>query len=171
MRVVPTLPENSHLLINTCVRFGSSIKGNFWRHNSVRGFYFLLATLFLTLLFCEAPGLANVVVQQKQGDPTKSMAEQLAETLSRRLPEQLSRFAPDQSARKSKEEKEESDQSSLQASLSDPIPQSSGQKSSSERKSQETSQEQSDRPQLRLPQDKPLGAAGPNRNRRPGPED
>jgi hypothetical protein len=134
----------------------------------VRGFYILLATLFLTLFFCEAPGLANVVVQQKQGDSTKSMAEQLAETLSRQLPQQLSRFAPEQSAQKSKEE---SDQSSIQASVSEPIPQSSGQKSSSEQKSQETSQEQSDRPQLRLPQDKPLGAAGPNRNRKPGPED
>jgi len=96
------------------------------------------------------------------------MAEQLSETLSKRLPEGLSRFAPEQSARKSKDE---SDQSSLQASVSEPIPQSSGQKSSSEQKSQETSQEPSARPQLRLPQDKPLGAAGPNRNRKPGPED
>jgi hypothetical protein len=134
----------------------------------VRGFYILLATLILTIFFCEAPGLANVVVQQKQGDPTRSMAEQLSETLSKRLPEGLSRFAPEQSARKSKDE---SDQSSLQASVSEPIPQSSGQKSSSEQKSQETSQEPSARPQLRLPQDKPLGAAGPNRNRKPGPED
>jgi hypothetical protein len=133
----------------------------------VRGFYILLATLILTIFFCEAPGLANVV-QQKQGDPTRSMAEQLSETLSKRLPEGLSRFAPEQSARKSKDE---SDQSSLQASVSEPIPQSSGQKSSSEQKSQETSQEPSARPQLRLPQDKPLGAAGPNRNRKPGPED
>jgi hypothetical protein len=115
--------------------------------------------------------LANVVVQQngqKQDDTTKSMAEQMAETLSRELPRQLSRFAPKKSAQKPNEE---SDQSSLQASVSETIPQSSGQKSSSEQKSQETGQGQSDRPQLRLPQDKPLGAAGPNRNRKPGPED
>jgi hypothetical protein len=136
----------------------------------VRGFYILLATLFLTLLFCEAPGLANVVVQQqKQGDATKSMAEQMGETLSRQLPRELSKFELKKSARKLKEEGP--DLSSIQASVSEPIPQSPGQKSSSEPKSQETSQEQSDRPQLRLPQDKPLGAAGPNRNRRPGPED
>jgi hypothetical protein len=137
----------------------------------VRGFYILLATLFLTLLCYKAPGLANVVVQQdgqKQGDTTKAMAEQMAETLSRELPRQLSRFAPKKMAQKPKEE---SDQSSLQASVSETIPQSSGQKSSSEQKSQETGQGQSDRPQLRLPQDKPLGAAGPNRNRKPGPED
>jgi hypothetical protein len=136
----------------------------------VRGFYILLATLFLTLLFCEAPGLANIVVQQqKQGDSTKSMAEQMGETLSRQLPQELSKFALKKSAQKLKEEGP--DLSSIQASVSEAIPQLPGQKSSSEQKSQETSQEQSDRPQLQLPKDKPLGAAGPNRNRRPGPED
>jgi hypothetical protein len=117
--------------------------------------------------------LANVVVQQnaqnaqEKDDMTKS-AEKMAEALSRELPRELSRFALKKSVRKLTEE---SDQSSLQASVSETIPQSSGQKSSSEQKSQETGQEQSDRPQLRLPQDKPLGAAGPNRNRKPGPED
>ena len=97
------------------------------------------------------------------------MAEQMAETLSRQLPREFSRFALKESARKLKEEGP--DLSSIQASVSETIPQLSGQQSSSEQKSQQTSQEQSDRPQLRLPQDKPLGAAGPNRNRKPGPED
>ena len=36
---------------------------------------------------------------------------------------------------------------------------------------QETGQDQGDRPKLRLPDDKPLGAAGPNRNRKPSPEE
>lgn len=98
------------------------------------------------------------------------MAERLAEDLSRRLPQQLSNLSAEQSARQSAQKpKEESDQSSVRASASETVPQSSGQ--SSGQKSQGTGQEQSERPRLRLPQDKPLGAAGPNRNKKPGPED
>jgi hypothetical protein len=143
----------------------------------VRGFYILLATIFVTLFFCEGPGLANVVVQQKQGDSTREMAEQMSETLSRQLPEQLSKVMPTarKSAHKSAQKpKEESNQSSLQASVSEAVPQSTGQQSSSGQsgqKSQETGQDQGDRPKLQLPKDKPLGAAGPNRNRKPSPEE
>jgi len=87
----------------------------------------------VTLFFCEAPGLANVVVQQKQGDSTREIAEQMTENL-RRLPQQLSKALAGQSAQKAKEQ-------------------------------------QGDRPKLQLPKDKPLGAAGPNRNRKPSPEE
>ncbi len=135
----------------------------------MRGFYFFLA-IILGPLFCEAPVLANVVVQQKPGDSTQAMAERLAEELSRRLPQQLSNLSAEQSARQSAQNpKEESDQSLVQAPASEPASQSSGQ--SSGQKPQGTSQEPSERPRLRLPQDKPLGAAGPNRNKKPGPED
>src|SRR5262249_12320866 len=105
------------------------------------------------------------------------MAEQMSETLSRQLPEQLPKVMPTarHSAHKSAQKpKEESNQSSLQASVSEAVPQSTGQQSSSAQsgqKSKETGQEQGDRPKLRLPQDKPLGAAGPNRNRKPSPEE
>src|SRR5262245_65875243 len=108
----PTLPLRSHQYL--CVRFGSSIKRNFWRHNSVRGFYILLASILVTLFFCEAPGLANVVVQQGRGDSARAMAEQMSETLSRQLPEQLPKVMGRQSAQKTKEE---SDQSSIWASV------------------------------------------------------
>ena len=133
----------------------------------MRGSYILLATFFVTLFFCEAPGLANVVVQQKQSDSTREIAEQMTENL-RRLPQQLSKALAGQSAQKAKEE---SDQTSLQASGSKAVPQSSRQQSSSGQNSQETGQDQGDRPKLRLPDDKPLGAAGPNRNRKPSPEE
>jgi len=83
------------------------------------------------------------------------MAEQMAENL-RRLPQQLSKALAGQSAQKAKEE---SDQPSLR------------QKSSSGQNSQETGQEQGNRPKLQLPNDKPLGAAGPNRNRKPSPDE
>ena len=99
----------------------------------MRGSYTLLAAFFVTLFFCEAPGLANVVVQQKQGDSTREIAEQMAENL-RRLPQQLSKALAGQSAQKAKEQ-------------------------------------QGDRPKLQLPKDKPLGAAGPNRNRKPSPDE
>jgi hypothetical protein len=95
------------------------------------------------------------------------MAEQMAENL-RRLPQQLSKALAGQSAQKAKEE---SDQPSLQASVSKAVPQSSRQQSSSGQNSQETGQDQGDRPKLQLPKDKPLGAAGPNRNRKPSPEE
>jgi hypothetical protein len=133
----------------------------------VRGSYTLLATFFVTFFFCEAPGLANVVVQQKQGDSTREMAEQMSENL-RRLPQQLSKALAGQSAKKAKEE---SDQPSLQASGSEAVPKSSRQQSSSGQKSQETGQDQGGRPKLQLPKDKPLGAAGPSRNRKPSPEE
>jgi hypothetical protein len=133
----------------------------------VRGTYILLATFFVTLFFCEAPGLANVVVQQKQGDSIREIAEQMAENL-RRLPQQLSKALAGQSAQKAKKE---SDQPKLQASASEAVPQSSRQQSSSGQNSQETGQDQGDRPKLQLPKDKPLGAAGPNRNRKPSPEE
>src|SRR5262245_15268732 len=105
------------------------------------------------------------------------MAEQTSETLSRQLPEQLSKVMPTarHSARKSAQKpKEESNQSSLQASVSEAVPQSTGQQSSSGQsgqKSQETGQDQGDRPKVQLPDNKPLGAAGPNRNRKPRPEE
>src|SRR5262249_26963169 len=109
--------------------------------------------------------------QQKASDSTQEMAEQMAENLSRRLPGELSKLTAGRSAQQSTRKKEESDQQSIQASVSETVPQSSEQKSTSGQQSQETGQEQNNRPQLRLPQDKPLGAAGPNRNRKPGPED
>ena len=167
----------------------------------MRSFYFLLATFLLTLLFCDAPSLANFVVQQnqgdqkqdqkkgdqKKGDATQVMAEQMAETLSRQLPQELSRFKAGQSAAQQstarqstqttqKPKKEESGQpsiqDSLQASVSETTPQSSGQQSTpGQEPPQTTGQDQNNKPQLKLPQDKPLGAAGPSRNKRPGPED
>ncbi|HEX5082023.1 MAG TPA: hypothetical protein VFY40_08255, partial [Blastocatellia bacterium] len=95
------------------------------RHKSVRSSYILLAAFFVIIFFCEAPGLAKVVVQQKkQSDSTREMAEKIAETLSRQLPQQLSRFKAGQSAQKAKEA----------------VPQSSRQQSSSGRNSQETGQ-------------------------------
>jgi len=133
----------------------------------VRGAYTLLATFFVTLFFFEAPGLANIVVQQKQSDSTREIAEQMAENL-RRLPEQLSKALAGQSAKKAKEE---SDQPSLQSSVSEAVPQSSRQQSSSGQNSQETGQDQGNRPKLQLPKDKPLGAAGANRNRKTSPEE
>src|SRR5262245_17760291 len=142
-------------------------QGKFWRHESVRGPYTLLATLFVTLFFCEAPGLANVVVQQKQGDSIREIAEQMGENL-RRLPQQISKALAGQSAQKAKEE---SDQPSLRASESEAVPQSSRRQSLSGQNSQETGQGQGDRPKLQLPNDKPLGAAGPNRNRKLSPEE
>jgi hypothetical protein len=137
------------------------------RHNSVRGAYTLLATIFVTLFFCEAPGLANIVVQKKQSDSTQEIAEQMAENL-RRLPQQLSKALAGQSAKKAKEE---SDQPSLQSSVSEAVPQSSRQHSSSGQNSQKTGQDHGNRPKLRLPNDKPLGAAGANRNRKTSPEE
>src|SRR5262249_10814227 len=136
-------------------------------------------TIYVTLFFCEAPGLANVVAQQKQGDSTQKMAEQMSEILSRQLPDQLSKVTVRQSAQQSAQQpaqkpKEESDQPSLQASVSEAVPQSSGQQSStgqSGQKAQENGQDQTDRPKVLLPQNKPLGAAGPNRNRKPSPEE
>jgi hypothetical protein len=149
----------------------------------VRGFYILLATIFVTLFFCETPGLA----QQKQGDSAQSMAEQMSENLSRQLPEEFSKIFGRKAVRKSAQRlKEESEQSalqasvqaSLQASVSEVFPQSSeqqastgGQQSSSGQKPQETGQDQGDRPKVQLPDNKPLGAAGPNRNRKPSPEE
>jgi hypothetical protein len=151
----------------------------------VRGFYLFLATILVTLFFCVGPGSANVVAQQKPGDSTQEMAEQMTETL-RRLPEELYRALGKQPAQQStRKAKEDSDQSSLQASIEaslqaslqaqDPaaVSQSSQQSSqqSSGQQSQGTGQEQGERPRVQLPQDKPLGAAGPNRNKKPGPED
>src|SRR5262252_2600222 len=95
------------------------------------------------------------------------MAEQMAENL-RRLPQQLYRALAGQSAQKAKKE---SDQPSLRTSVSEAVPQSSRQQSSSGQNSQETGKDQSDRPKLQLPKDKPLGAAGPDRNRKPSPEE
>src|SRR5262245_55530714 len=86
----------------------------------------------------------------------------------RRLPQQLSKALAGKSAQKAKEE---SDQPSLQPSESEAVPQSSRRRSSSEQNSQETGQDQGDRPKLQLPKDEPLGAAGPNRNRKPRPEE
>ncbi|MGH9753689.1 MAG: hypothetical protein ACREA2_12985, partial [Blastocatellia bacterium] len=135
----------------------------------MRSFSFFPA-IILGLLFCEAPGLANVVVPQGPGDPTQGLAERMAEDLSRRLPQQLSALSAKQSARKPKEE---SGQSSLRTPAPETASQSSGQspaqKPQEGQKPQEPGQEQSERP--KLPQDKPLGAAGPNRNKKPGPED
>jgi hypothetical protein len=145
----------------------------------VRGFYILLATIFVTLFLCEAPGMA----QQKQGDSAQAMAEQMSENLSRQLPEEFSKIFGRKSVRKSaqrliEESEQSSFQASLQASVSETFPQSSeqqassgGQQSSSGQKPQETGQDQGDRPKVRLPDDKPLGAAGPNRNRKPSPEE
>src|SRR5262245_40369990 len=104
------------------------------------------------------------------------MAEQMSETLSRQLPEQLPKVMGRQSAQKTKEESDQSSirasvKASLQASVSEVVPQSAGEQSSTGQKPQDAGQEQSDRPKIRLPQDRPLGAAGPNRNRKPSPEE
>lgn len=93
----------------------------------------------------------------------------MAEDLSRRLPQQLSDLSAKQSAQNPKEE---SDQSSPQTPASETASQSSGQSSAQKPQGgQKPGQGQSERPQIRLPEDKPLGAAGPNRNKKPGPED
>jgi hypothetical protein len=140
----------------------------------VRGTIFFLATIFVAFL-CEVTGVANVVVQQRPGDPgqaAQEMAERMADSLSRRLPQQLSNLSAEQTARQAKQKskegqstqksKQESDQTSLQASVQD----QSGQAS------QSSGQNLDERPRLRLPEDKPLGAAGPSRDKRePGPED
>src|SRR5262245_19424811 len=109
------------------------------------------------------------------------MAEQMTETL-RRLPEELYRALGKQPPRQSTQKaKEDSDQSPLQASVEaslqasiqaqDPAAVSQTSQQSSGQQSQQTGQEQGERPRVQLPQDKPLGAAGPNRNKKPGPED
>ncbi|MBO0861079.1 MAG: hypothetical protein J2P21_21865 [Chloracidobacterium sp.] len=164
----------------------------------MRGSYTLLATFFVILFLCEGYGFANygfanIVIKQnqkqdpkkgdqKKGDTAQVMAEQMAETLSRQLKQQLSWFtaqsATQKSARKTQiPKKEESVQTSIQdslyASVSETTPQLSEQQSTApgQQPPQTTGHDRNNRPQLRLPQDKPLGAAGPSRNKRPGPED
>jgi hypothetical protein len=73
-----------------------------------------------------------------------------------------------QSAQKAKQE---SAQPSLQASVSEAAPQSSRQQPSAVQNSSETGQDPGDGSRLQLPRDKPLGAAGPNHNRKPSPEE
>src|SRR5262249_53835638 len=96
------------------------------------------------------------------------MAERMTESLSRRLPQQLSNISAEQSARraapKPKAESQKSDQPSLQASVQGPS-QPSGQAP------QGAGEDPGERPRLRLPDDKPLGAAGPSRDKKIGPED
>ena len=96
------------------------------------------------------------------------MAERMTESLSRRLPQQLSKLSAEQSARraapKPKAESQKSNQPSLQASVQGPS-QPSGQAP------QGAGEDPGERPRLRLPDDKPLGAAGPSRDKKLGPED
>ncbi len=139
----------------------------------MRGLISFLATI-LVAFFCAATGVANVVVQQKPADPgqaAQEMAERMAESLSRRLPKQLSNLSAEQSARQSAQKaktegrleqnsKAESDPKTLQASVLDP----SGQAS-------QDSAQPDERPRLRVPDEKPLGAAGPTRDKPGGPED
>jgi hypothetical protein len=83
---------------------------------------------------------ATVSAQQKQGDPKQisdQLAEQMARHLSRQLPQQLSQL----SAKKSSQQ---SPQQPVQPIVQGPV----------------------ERPKLRLPEDKPLGAAGPSRDKR-----
>ncbi len=157
----------------------------------MRGFSFFLASIFITI-FCSVPCVAKSPIQQGPGAPTREMAERMVEDLSRRLPQELSDLSARQSARRLARKSEESNRSSrstiealarnsLRTSLQPPTAEAlaqasqssgqSGQKNKDKDKDKESGQEQRERPRLRLPQDKPLGAAGPNRNKKPGPED
>jgi hypothetical protein len=136
-------------------------------YKSVHGCYIFLAIIFVIFFFCETHGLASVVFQQKQGDSTGEIAEQMAENLLR-LRQKLSQALAGPPAQKAKRE---SDQPSLPVSESEAFPHSSRQQSSSVQNSRETGQDQGDGSKLQLPRDKPLGAAGPNRNRKPPNED
>ncbi len=133
----------------------------------MRGFIFILVTIFAAL-FCEISGVANVVVQQGQADPgetAREMAAKMAERLSRRLPQQLSNLKAEQSAQQSIQRSKNSTEESIQASVQTAVqsPQSAP---------QNDQQAQAERPRLRFPEDKPLGAAGPSRDKsKPGVED
>lgn len=142
----------------------------------MRGFIFLFASI-LAASFAEIHGVANVVVQQRQSDAgqaAQEMAGQMAERLSRRLPEQLSNIKSERSSRQSAQQpaaqsgqqttsqsKQQSNGDSTQASVQSP-----------QGSQPQDSREQGERPQLRYPDDKPLGAAGPSRDKsKPGIED
>jgi hypothetical protein len=143
----------------------------------VRVVNLFLATIIVAF-FCEAPGLAKVVVQQKQGDQKQAdpgqaaqeMAERMAERLSRRLPQQLSNLPTERSARQSTQKsKEESDSPLPSPSLQASVQEQSGQPSQGTGGGAQP--DDGERPRLRLPDDKPLGAVFPSRDKDPGPED
>ncbi|MGH9936259.1 MAG: hypothetical protein ACREAM_08435, partial [Blastocatellia bacterium] len=100
------------------------------------------------------------------------MAGRIAERLTRRLPQELSNLSAEQKSRQSegaKGAKRGSDQSASSAPglVAELAPGQTSQQSQ-----QTAQQEQGERPQLRFPGDKPLGAAGPSRDKsQPGPED
>jgi hypothetical protein len=142
----------------------------------VRGFIFLLASIF-SASFCELPGLVNVVARPQQqsdaGKAAQEMAVEMAERLTRLLPEQLSNLKIDQTA-------PQSSQQPGQQSKQQAAPQSKSPDGDSEQASVEPPQgaqrkdprEQEEKPQSRFPADKPLGAAGPSRDKnKPGVED
>ncbi len=90
---------------------------------------------------------ATVNAQQNQSDTkqvSEQLAEQMAQTLRRQLPQQLSQLSAKKTSQQS-------------------LPQAPAQTQSP---TQPAVQEQGQRPRLKLPEDKPLGAAGPSRDRR-----
>jgi hypothetical protein len=95
------------------------------------------------IVLCSFFCTVNVNAQQKQGDSkqvSEQLAEQMAQRLSRQLPQQLSQLSQ-LSAKKSSQQSPAQSPPPVQ-----PAP--------------------TERPKLRLPEDKPLGAAGPSRDRR-----
>jgi len=115
----------------------------------VRGFIF-----FLAAVCCSTLGLSVANAQQPSTDSKRAsqeVAERFSQQLSRDLPQRLSQLPSPPPAR----------QSEQAAKLSSkPPPQ------------QKPQPEPGERPQLRLPEDKPLGAAGPSRDKRkPDTED
>lgn len=119
----------------------------------MRSFIYFLAVI-LAAFFCETSGIANTVSQQKSGDASRAAQEvagRMAERLSKQLPRHLSSLSTEQSSQQSKRE---SDQSA--DTTSGPA---SGQTA-------QAKTQQGERPRLQLPEDKPLGAAGPSRDKR-----
>jgi hypothetical protein len=112
----------------------------------VRGFIFFLAAVFCA---------ANVYAQQQPSSDSKQatqeVAERFSQQLNRDLPRRLSQLPSRQSSRPPAQAAAR--QSEQTAELS-PAQQ------------RQPQPEQSERPRLRLPEDKPLGAAGPSRDKR-----
>jgi hypothetical protein len=138
--------------------------------------------------FCELSVAAGVVVQQPQqptqqqpqppqqqrdsGKAAQEMAGKMAERLTRRLPQQLSNLKTDRTAQASAQSKQQpSPQPGAQAKSpnGDSVQASVDPQGAQQQKDP---REQDDRAPQRFPNDRPLGAAGPSRDKsKPGVED
>jgi len=119
----------------------------------VRGFISFLASIF-----CVTFGVANVYAQQQPSDSkqaTQEFAEAFSRHLNRELPRKLSQLPSQSSPRQSTQRSEQPRPSEQMADVTPELPQQPG-----------TPQDQGERPRLRFPEDKPLGASGPSRDKR-----